>query len=76
MSIAEHACLKYSGRVGRSAAAKSFDKQAIQLAVIAHIRHAETKYDFFLAKGYDRFDARAAVKDSVDQILMQWRKID
>jgi hypothetical protein len=76
LSIAEHACLKYSGRVGRSAAAKSFDKQAIQLAVIAHIRHAETKYDFFLAKGYDRFDARAAVKDSVDQILMHWRELD
>ena len=76
LSIAEHACLKYSGRVGRSAAAKSFDKQAIQLAVIAHIRHAETKYDFLLAKGYERFDARAAVKDSVDQILMKWREID
>ena len=28
-----------------------------------------------LAKGYDRFDARTAVKDSVDQILMQWREI-
>ncbi len=68
LSIAEHACLKYSGRVGRSAAAKSFNKQAIQLAVIVHIRHAETKYDFLLVKGYDRFDARAAVKDSVDQI--------
>ena len=75
LSIAEHACLKYSGRIGRTAGAKSFDKQAIQLAVIAHIRHAETEYDFFLAKGYDRFDARAAVKDSVDQILMKWREI-
>lgn len=76
LSIAEHACLKYSGRIGRTAAAKSFDKQAIQLAAIAHIRHAETEYDFFLAKGYDRFDARALVKDSVDQILMKWREID
>jgi hypothetical protein len=46
------------------------------LAVIAHIRHAETKYDFLLAKGYDRFDARAAVKDSVDQILIKWKEID
>jgi hypothetical protein len=40
--IAEHACLKYSGRVGRSAAAKSLDESAVRLAVIAHIRHAET----------------------------------
>jgi hypothetical protein len=76
LSIAEHACLKYSGRIGRTAAAKSFDMQAIQLAVIAHIRHAETKYDFLLAKGYDRFDARAIVKDSVDQILMKWKETD
>ena len=35
-SIAEHACTKYSGRVGRSAAAKVLDEQAIRLAVIAH----------------------------------------
>jgi hypothetical protein len=40
--IAEHACQKYSGRVGRSADAKSLDVIFIVLAVIAHIRHAET----------------------------------
>lgn len=34
--IAEHACLKYSGRVGRSAAAKRFDEDAVRLAVVAH----------------------------------------
>ena len=39
-TIAEHACLKYSGRVGRSAAAKQFDEEAVRLAVIAHVRHA------------------------------------
>lgn len=42
--IAEHARQKYSGRVGRSAAAKRFDEEAIELAVIAHIRHAYTPY--------------------------------
>ena len=42
-SIAEHACLKYSGRVGRSAAAKSFDVSAVRLAVVAHVRHTETE---------------------------------
>ena len=40
--IAEHACLKHSGWVGRSSAAKSLDEKAVELAVIAHIRHAET----------------------------------
>ena len=34
-AIAAHACEKYSGRVGRSAAAKEFDAEAIELAVKA-----------------------------------------
>ncbi len=37
-SIAEHACEKYSGRVGRTAAAKQFYPETIELAVRAHIR--------------------------------------
>lgn len=72
VAIAEHACLKYSGRIGRSAAAKSLDENAVRLAVIAHIRHAETEYDELLARGYDRWDARAEVDEAVDQILTQW----
>jgi hypothetical protein len=40
--ITDHACQKYSGRVGRSAAAKGFDPQTITLAVQAHIRHEYT----------------------------------
>ena len=35
--IAEHACRKYSGRIGRSAAAKGFDPTAIRLAVAASV---------------------------------------
>ena len=41
--IAKHACRKYSGRVGRTAAAKELSPDAIRLAVIAHIRHAHTE---------------------------------
>ena len=70
--IAEHACLKYSGRVGRSAAAKNFDENAVRLAVIAHIRHAETDYDELLASGYDRRVARVQVAEAVDRILARW----
>ena len=51
LEIAEHACRKYSGRVGLSAAAKTFDEQAVRLAVIAHIRHRETNYDQLLGNG-------------------------
>ncbi len=72
-AIAEHACLKYSGRVGRSTAAKDLEPEAIRLAVIAHIRHAETNYDRLLADGYDRHDARAQVSENIDQILERWK---
>jgi len=70
--IAEHACLKYSGRIGRSAAGKSFDDEAIGLAVQAHVRHRETPYDGLQAKGVDRLDARAAVRGGVERVLERW----
>lgn len=71
--IADHACLKYSGRVGRSAGAKSFDEEAVLLAVTAHIRHRETNYDGLLARGFDRADARVQVKFKVNEVLARWR---
>ncbi len=71
-AIAEHACLKYSGRVGRSANAKNFDDNAVKLAVVAHIRHAETHYDELLARGFERSDARAMVNDTISEILSKW----
>jgi hypothetical protein len=72
-TIAEHACEKYSGRVGRSASAKALDEQAITLAVTAHIRHTETEYDSLLAQGYDRFDARQVVRGQIEEILETWK---
>jgi hypothetical protein len=71
--IAEHACQKYSGRVGRAAFAKSLDEAAVHLAVIAHIRHRETNYDELLGEGLDRGEARAIVRASVDQIVDRWK---
>jgi hypothetical protein len=70
--IAEHACLKYSGRVGRSAAGKSLDEKVVRLAVIAHIRHAETDYDTLLARGNERGEARAQVEGGIARVLAQW----
>ena len=72
--IAEHACLKSSGRVGRSAAAKSLDEEAVRLAVIAHVRHAETNYDELLSAGQDRERSRAAVWPQVEATLAEWRE--
>lgn len=72
VTIAEHACLKYSGRVGRSAAARSLEEQAVRLAVLAHVRHTETPYDELLASGYDRWEARAQVEGTVARVLSRW----
>ena len=73
-SIAEHACRKYSERIGRSASAKSFDVKAIDLAVRAHIRHAETRYDTLLASGIDRREARTAIASIVDSVAQRWQR--
>jgi hypothetical protein len=71
--IAEHACLKYSGRVGRSAAAKTYEEEMVRLAVLAHVRHRETNYDSLLAKGWSRGEARSHVRDRVETVLKDWR---
>jgi hypothetical protein len=73
-AIAEHACEKYSGRVGRSSAARRLDEEAIGLAVRAHLRHTETNYDSLLAKGVHRVEARSRVRERVDRLLEAWRR--
>ncbi|CAN5395842.1 hypothetical protein BH20VER3_BH20VER3_04030 [soil metagenome] len=70
--VAEHACRKYSGRVGRTAAAKEFDAGAIHLAVAAAVRHRFTEYDKLLARGFDRHEARVRVGPAVDTRLNSW----
>jgi len=72
-SIAEHACAKYSGRVGRSAAAKSLDENTVGLAVRAHVRHLETPYDKLLMKGWNRAQARLQVQDRIESVLIKWQ---
>ena len=72
--IAEHACLKYSGRVGRTASAKNLDEEAVRLAVIAHVRHQETKYDRLLARGLSRKEARSEVEEAVENVLRKWER--
>jgi len=75
VKIAEHACEKYSGRVGRSKEAKDFDEKSITLAVVAHIRHTETEYDELLMRGVDRYDARRIISDKINQVLEKWGDI-
>jgi hypothetical protein len=73
-TIAEHACLKGSGRVGRTAAAKEFDVDAVELAVRAHLRHVHTKYDALLAEGVARDVARETVLPIVNDVARAWSR--
>ena len=72
--IAEHACRKYSGRVGRTEAAKRFEPAAFELAVQAHVRQCFTPYDELLGRGYDRLEARALVREAVEARLRDWSR--
>ena len=73
VAIAQHACEKYSGRVGRTAKAKEFDKDMIDRAVEAHIRHAETNYDSQFGKGKTKRAIRSEVKQDIKAIMRRWR---
>ena len=73
-AIAEHTAQRGSGRVGRSAAGRKLDDQALILAVIAAVRHRHTNYDELLASGIDRADARHQVKDHIEEMLTRWRR--
>lgn len=71
--IAAHTALRASGRVGRSAAGRKLDSDALTLAVQAAVRHRHTNYDKLLGKGVDRASARTEVRDQIDRILDAWR---
>ncbi|MFF0487705.1 DUF2293 domain-containing protein [Nocardia sp. NPDC004068] len=71
--IAEHASVRGSGRVGRTAAAKVLSAEALTLAVIASIRHRDTDYDELLMTGVPRAEARTRIRARVDQVLDSWR---
>jgi len=72
--IAEHACRKYSGRIGRTGDAKTLQPSAIELAVRAHVRHRETEYDVLLAQGCERHEARSRVSGTVAEVMDQWQR--
>lgn len=71
--IAAHTAERGSGRVGRSAAGRELDPDAITLAVIAHVRHEHTNYDSLLMCGVDRQEARGQIRETVDAVLRRWR---
>ena len=72
--IAAHTSVRGSGRVGRTAAGRALDEEALRAAVIAAIRHRHTIYDRLLMQGWKRRDARDAVRGDIDRTLDQWRQ--
>ena len=73
-SIARHAAVRGSGRVGRSAAGRALEPEALELAVAAAVRHEDTRYDELLMSGSERELARAEVRDEVARVLDGWRQ--
>lgn len=72
-AIAHHASLRGSGRIGRSAAGRALDPEALTLAVIASSRHHDTAYEDLLMSGVERQEARRQVHSDVQQVLDRWR---
>jgi hypothetical protein len=71
-AIARHTSLRGSGRVGRSAAGRSLDEEALTLAVVASVRHEDTDYDSLLMSGVSRAEARDLIRPAVDRLLASW----
>jgi hypothetical protein len=71
--IARHTATRGSGRVGRTAAGRNLEEQALAAAVAAAVRHRYTEYDALLASGLDRAAAREKIADQVREILDAWR---
>ncbi|AXB43966.1 DUF2293 domain-containing protein [Amycolatopsis albispora] len=72
LAIAAHAGVRGSGRVGRSAAGRALDEDAVRAAVVASIRHVDTDYDDLLMAGVPRAEARERIRPAIDRVLARW----
>ncbi|MFF3980316.1 DUF2293 domain-containing protein [Streptomyces sp. NPDC001828] len=70
--IAGHASVRGSGRVGRSAAGRALDAEAVTAAVRASVRHLDTEYDALLMARVPHSKARARVAAAIDAVLAAW----
>ena len=73
-AIARHTATRSSGRVGRTAAGRNLEPQALIAAIKAAVRHRHTNYDELLAAGWDRTQARQQVAAQVEEILSKWKQ--
>jgi hypothetical protein len=73
--IAQHAGARSSGRIGRTSAGRALDPEAVRMAVVASVRHADTTYDELLMSGVPRKVARDLVRDDIDRVLSAWASL-
>jgi hypothetical protein len=73
-AISRHAGTRGSGRVGRSAAGRALDPDAVTRAVVASVRHEDTGYDEMLMAGVPRDEARERIRGDIDRVLDRWRR--
>jgi hypothetical protein len=72
-AIAAHTGRRGSGCVGRTAAGRALDREAVTLVIVAAVRHADTPYDDLLMRGVDRDEGRYRIEAQVEEILERWR---
>jgi len=72
-TIACRAAARGSDHVGRSAAGRALQPDAVTLAVVAAARHGDTAYDGLLMAGVPRPEARDRVRSDVQRVLDEWR---
>ncbi|MEU4235920.1 DUF2293 domain-containing protein [Actinoplanes sp. NPDC026619] len=72
-AISRHTGERGSGRVGRSAAGRDLDPDAVTRAVVASVRHEDTAYDELLMAGVPREEARERIRTEIDKVLERWR---
>ncbi len=70
--IARHAGARGSGRIGRTSAGRALDPEAVQLAVVAAVRHEDTRYDDLMMNGVPRAEAREFVREDIDRVVRSW----
>lgn len=71
--VARFACRRGTGRVGLVAASSGYLDEAVELSVVAHLRHRFSDYEALLARGYTREEAREETRITVSQALRAWR---
>jgi hypothetical protein len=72
LRVAAFACARNTSRVGAMSVERGYVDEAVDLAVVSHIRHRFTRYEALLADGLDRDEARERTRDEVSAVLAAW----